>query len=147
MPFAKGARIEIENQTDITIKAFYYYIDYLEVKELPNDMGRFHAWFNREITETLPEGETEWNSVGKQRANKDGSDNYVFADIKGKGHFVGLNYYVQCPTPCGTARVMTCGSLTANSRLPCWVQVRKTSSTPPGARKSLTSTFISAIHA
>lgn len=99
MPFAKGARIEIENQADITIKAFYYYIDYLEVKELPNDMGRFHAWFNREITETLPEGETEWNSVGKQRANKDGSDNYVFADIKGKGHFVGLNYYVQCPTP------------------------------------------------
>ena len=95
----KGARIEIENQADITIKAFYYYIDYLEVKELPNDMGRFHAWFNREITETLPEGETEWNSVGKQRANKDGSDNYVFADIKGKGHFVGLNYYVQCPTP------------------------------------------------
>lgn len=37
--------------------------------------------------------------MGKQTENKDGADNYVFADIKGKGHFVGLNYYVQCPTP------------------------------------------------
>lgn len=99
MPFAKGARIEIENQTDVNIGAFYYYIDYVEMKELPKDMGRFHAWFNREITEALPEGETEWGSVGKQTENKDGADNYVFADIKGKGHFVGLNYYVQCPTP------------------------------------------------
>ena len=62
-------------------------------------MGRFHAWFNREITEALPEGETEWGSVGKQTENKDGADNSVFADIKGKGHFVGLKYYVQCPTP------------------------------------------------
>jgi hypothetical protein len=23
----------------------------------------------------------------------------VFADIKGKGHFVGINYYVHCPSP------------------------------------------------
>ena len=66
MPFAKGARIEIENQTDVNIGAFYYYIDYVEMKELPKDMGRFHAWFNREITEALPEGETEWGSVGMQ---------------------------------------------------------------------------------
>ena len=99
MPFAKGARIEIENQADITIDAFYYYIDYLEMKEQPENMGRFHAWFNREITEALPEGETEWGSVGKQTENKDGKGNYVFANINGKGHFVGLNYYVQSPTP------------------------------------------------
>lgn len=115
MPFAKGARIEIENQTDVNIGAFYYYIDYVEMKELPKDMGRFHAWFNREITEALPEGETEWGSVGKQTENKDGADNYVFADIKGKGHFVGLNYYVQCPTPCGMVKAMTCGSSTVKT--------------------------------
>lgn len=95
MPFAKGARIEIENQADVNIKAFYYYIDYLEMEELPKDMGRFHAWFNREITETPPTGEIEW-VPGME--NKDGAGNYVFADIKGKGHFVGLNYYVHCPT-------------------------------------------------
>mgnify|MGYP000700699159 CR=1 FL=1 len=51
------------------------------------------------LPKRVPEGETEVGSVGKQTENKDGADNYVFADIKGKGHFVGLNYYVQCPTP------------------------------------------------
>ncbi len=99
MPFAKGARIEIENQTDVNIGAFYYYIDYVEMKELPKDMGRFHAWFNREITEALPEGETEWGSVGKQTENKDGADNYVFADIKGKGPFCGIELLCTVPYP------------------------------------------------
>ncbi|MDR1162068.1 MAG: DUF2961 domain-containing protein, partial [Tannerellaceae bacterium] len=99
MPFAFGAKIEIENQSDITIDAFYFYVDYLEMKKLPQDMGRFHAWYNHELTEALPEGETEWGIVGKQDENKDGAENYVFADIKGKGHFVGINYYVHCPSP------------------------------------------------
>ncbi len=31
MPFEKGAIIEIENQTDKTINAFYFYVDYLEI--------------------------------------------------------------------------------------------------------------------
>lgn len=99
MPFAKGARIEIENQTDRTIDCFYYYVDYVSVDKLPKDAGRFHAWYNHELTEALPEGETEWGVVGPQTENKTGKDNYVFADIKGKGHFVGINYYVQNPSP------------------------------------------------
>ena len=99
MPFANGARIEIENQTGGEIDRFYYYVDYLEVPKLENDMGRFHAWYNHELTEALPEGETEWGLVGKQGENKDGKNNYVFIDTKGKGHFVGINYYVHSPTP------------------------------------------------
>lgn len=99
MPFTKGARIEIENQTNEKIDAFYFYVDYLEMKKLPEDMGRFHAWYNHELTEALPEGETEWGVTGKEGENKTGENNYVFADIQGKGHFVGLNYYVHCPTP------------------------------------------------
>ena len=99
MPFSKGARIEIENQTGRTIDAFYFYVDYYELKELPKNTGRFHAWYSHELTEALPEGETEWALVGPERENKDGKGNYIFADIKGKGHFVGVNYYVHCPTP------------------------------------------------
>lgn len=99
MPFAEGAKIEVENQSDETIAAFYFYIDYLEMKKLPQDAGRFHAWYNHELTEALPEGETEWGVVGKEGENKDGAGNYVFADIKGKGHFVGINYYMHSPTP------------------------------------------------
>lgn len=99
MPFSKGARIEIENQSERTIDAFYFYVDYVEMKNIPADAGRFHAWFNHELTEALPEGETEWGVVGPQTENTTGKDNYVFANIKGKGHFVGINYYVNNPSP------------------------------------------------
>jgi hypothetical protein len=99
MPFANGARIEIENQAGREISAFYYYVDYVEVDELPEDMGRFCAWYNHELTEALPDGENEWGVLGTPTENPDGKKNYLFADIKGKGHFVGVNYYVHCPTP------------------------------------------------
>lgn len=100
MPFSKGARIEIENQTDRNIDAFYYYVDYYEVDKLSADAGRFHAWFNHQVTETDSiEGENEWGVLGKQKENKTGDRNYVFADIKGKGQFVGVNYYVNSPSP------------------------------------------------
>jgi hypothetical protein len=59
MPFAKGAKIEIENQADGNIGNLYYYIDYYEMEKLPEDLGRFHAWYNHELTEALPESETE----------------------------------------------------------------------------------------
>ncbi|HYX07565.1 MAG TPA: DUF2961 domain-containing protein, partial [Bacteroidales bacterium] len=49
MPFRKGARIEIENQTGKTINAFYYYVDYLETP-VDDNMGYFHAWYNHQIT-------------------------------------------------------------------------------------------------
>ena len=99
MPFANGAKIEIENQNDRAIDAFYYYVDYVEVKKLDDDMGRFCAWYNHELTEALPDGENEWGTLGEQGENPTGENNYLFADIKGKGHFVGVNYYVHSPSP------------------------------------------------
>lgn len=99
MPFEKGARFEIENQTDRQMDCLYFYIDYVEMDKLPEGAGRFHAWYNHELTQANPEGETEWGLVGDPGQNKDGKNNYVFADIKGKGHFVGINYYIHCPSP------------------------------------------------
>ena len=99
MPFANGARLEIENQSDETISRLYFYIDYVEMKKLPNDLGRFHAWYNHELTDALPEGETEWGLVRPQINNVDGAGNNLFADIKGEGQFVGINYYVHSPSP------------------------------------------------
>jgi hypothetical protein len=99
MPFSNGARIEIENQTGKRISAFYYYVDYVEVKSLPDGMGRFCAWYNHELTQAPPEGENEWSTLGSQGKNPQGEENYLIADIKGKGHFVGVNYYVHSPTP------------------------------------------------
>jgi len=37
--------------------------------------------------------------LGYQGKNITGADNYLIADIKGKGHFVGVNYFVHSPTP------------------------------------------------
>lgn len=99
MPFAKGARIEIENQSNHNIECFYFYLDYYEVDKLDKDMGRFHAWYNHNVTDALPQGETEWGVVGKQTENLTGKNNYVFVETEGKGHFVGINYYVHSPTP------------------------------------------------
>lgn len=99
MPFASGARIEVENQAGREISAFYYFVDYVEVEKLPEDTGRFCAWYNHELTEALPDGENEWGTLGPEGKNPDGKGNYLFADIKGKGHYVGVNYYVHSPSP------------------------------------------------
>ncbi len=99
MPFANGARIEVENDTGRPIDAFYYYVDYVEMAELPAGMGRFHAWYNHEITDALPDGENEWSVLGPQGNNTTGADNYLIADIDGQGHFAGVNYFVDSPSP------------------------------------------------
>lgn len=100
MPFAAGARIEIENQSpNEKVGAFYYYVDYVEVAQLAPNLGRFHAWYNYQVTEPGPDGINEWGVLRESAINKDGARNYVIADIVGKGHFVGVNYYVNSPTP------------------------------------------------
>lgn len=89
MPYSKGAKIEIENQSGKEIDAFYFNINYVEMKKLPNNCGRFNAWYNHEVTEA--------STLGEQKKNITGEGNYVFADIKGKGQFVGINYYINSP--------------------------------------------------
>ncbi|RLD73030.1 MAG: hypothetical protein DRJ29_03125 [Bacteroidetes bacterium] len=100
MPFAKGAKIEIENQADIKIAAFYFYIDYMEQEQSAENLAYFHAWYNQQVTEAAPEGENEWgllsDEVGK---NPLGERNYKILQTEGKGHYVGVNYFVNSPTP------------------------------------------------
>jgi hypothetical protein len=99
MPFARGARIEVENNSGRPIDAFYFYVDYVEMDELPEEMGRFHARYTHELTEALPEGENEWSVLGPQGKNTTGDGNYVIAEMEGKGQFVGVNYFVHSPSP------------------------------------------------
>ena len=103
MPFEKGARITLENDGD-GHSTFFYYIDYEEYDTLPEEMGRFHAFFNREFTQSPWEiGENEWACLSQEAygkmLNKGDEENYMFADIEGKGHFVGVNYYIENPQP------------------------------------------------
>lgn len=102
MPFGKGARITVENQGPEKIDAFYYYVDYEEHDSMPDDQARFHAWYHQEIT--CPESasgdvENEWGVLGPTPKNPSDRFNYVFCEATGAGHFVGVNYYVNCPSP------------------------------------------------
>ncbi len=102
MPFGKGARFTVENQSEIKTDNFYYYLDYEEHESIGDDQGRFHAWYNQELTQ--PESgsgdiENEWAVFGEFANNLSDAQNYVFAEIEGTGHFVGVNYYVNSPSP------------------------------------------------
>jgi hypothetical protein len=100
MPFASGATFEIENQADVPIRAFYYYIDYLELEEPPENLAYFHAWYNYQVTQAPEEGENEWGLLPIETGkNPDGEANYLIMETSGKGHYVGVNYFVNSPTP------------------------------------------------
>lgn len=98
MPFSIGARIEVENQSDQDIDSFYYYVDY-EEHAVPDHAGRFHAWWHREITDAGAGGENEWAVLQPFDQNRTDAHNYLFLEAEGKGHVVGINYYVDNPGP------------------------------------------------
>jgi hypothetical protein len=72
MPFQKSARITATNEGTRTVGAFYYYIDYRELPDLPSDTPCFHAQYRQEIPcQPLK--------------------NYLILDASGHGHYVGCN--------------------------------------------------------
>ena len=70
MPFRKAIRITVTNDADIRVDSFYYYVDWLKVESLPEDTLYFHAAYRQEHP-VQPEG------------------NYLIADIRGRGQYVG----------------------------------------------------------
>ena len=112
MPFGNGARIEVENQSSEPVRGLYYYVDYEEHNSIPEDEGRFHAWYNQEVT-GIEAGDgrenawilddpsiTEYPHPDRHKDPKHTTDktNYLFCEIEGEGHFVGVNYYKHAPS-------------------------------------------------
>lgn len=93
MPFAKGAKITLENQGEVGISHFFYYVDYEEYDTLEDGLARFHAMWNRE-NGTTPEPQIQ-HSHGTP--NLDGKGNYVILEAEGKGHYVGCNLNIDAP--------------------------------------------------
>jgi len=97
MPFQKSARLTVTNEGSRAVDAFYFNIDYRAYKHaLPADMLYFHAQYRQA---TPAKGWTnEWQSNGDPsvdgKKNLDGTDNYVWLDAKGRGHFVGVTMSV-----------------------------------------------------
>jgi hypothetical protein len=92
MPFGDGGRIEVVNTSRCKIDALYFYIDYETFSQLPEGMGRFHAWFNRE-KKTRPTAPDERSAP----PNLSGEDNYLILDAEGRGHYVGCILAVDSP--------------------------------------------------
>lgn len=80
MPFHKRALVTLTNESDKRVNAFYYHVDYVQVKSLPRDTAYFCAQYRQEFP---------------QKSDGD----YLIADIKGKGHYVGTVISVRSRSP------------------------------------------------
>lgn len=77
MPFEKSAKIQIVNETNQDVSAFYYQINYFKLEGyLDRSVGYFHAYWNRSIR-------TDYDS------------NYMILKADGHGHVVGVNLQIQ----------------------------------------------------
>ncbi|MHA1300848.1 MAG: DUF2961 domain-containing protein, partial [Candidatus Helarchaeota archaeon] len=91
MPFSKRAIFEIENESKRNLM-FYYYIDYEEYESLKDELGRFHATWNRvNPCQGISEEGLSNTDFLLQGINDDFSKNYVILEAEGRGHYVGCN--------------------------------------------------------
>ena len=114
MPFKKSAKLTIESSCDNHTN-FYFYIDYEEWKEEPDeDIGYFHAQWRREENtagwaplepglldreKANVEDEPAWVPKAWLVKNTTGKDNYVILDAEGRGKYVGCNLNIDVFTP------------------------------------------------
>ncbi len=85
MPFAKSARITLTNDGDQRVTALYSNIDYKMVSALPADALYFHA----QHRQAAPNTAVAWADHNNEK-NLLGEKNYVFAEIHGAGHLMGV---------------------------------------------------------
>ncbi len=89
MPFARGARFAVQNDSDQPVSHFYFHIDYENYSVLDDRLGRFHAQWRREnLTEPAPETSLI-SEQPDQEKNLTGEHNYVILEAEGWGHYVG----------------------------------------------------------
>jgi hypothetical protein len=80
MPFRKSARLVVSNECDRPCDAFYYYVDWQQLPALPGDSAYFRARYRQEFPCVM-------------------GQNYLLADIQGRGHYVGTVQSVYLTSP------------------------------------------------
>lgn len=103
MPFSEHARLEIVNDQEEPVHAFYFYIDtQAHNQPLPEGTLRFHAKWRREVPADGWTGKgsiwhtAEWHErmAGPEGKNLSDAGNYCFLEAEGRGHFVGVNFAI-----------------------------------------------------
>ena len=97
MPFAKGARMSVENQGEKPLRGLYWHVDHEEYPSLPDRALRLHAFWKRE--NPFRAAYDAANPPKEGAFNKDGKRNYVILDARGTGHYVGCNMSVDNLNP------------------------------------------------
>jgi hypothetical protein len=82
MPFRRSAKITITNDGQQPVGSFYSNIDYKLVPSLPSDTLYFHAQYRQAAPDHAAIPATE--------VNRDGRNNYVFFETRGKGQAMGV---------------------------------------------------------
>jgi hypothetical protein len=93
MPFAKGARVTLEDAGDMKDLIVWYHFDYETYPDgkLPSNSGRLHAQWRRVAKAPVAPGIPKNTQLGANtERNTTGEDNYVILDATGHGNFVGL---------------------------------------------------------
>jgi hypothetical protein len=93
MPFARSARITMENDGQVADFRVWYHIDFEKYPDggLPPDAGRLHAQWRREAHTPVEAGNPKNTTLGADKvANLTGKDNFVILEAKGTGAYVGL---------------------------------------------------------
>ncbi|HPD16909.1 MAG TPA: DUF2961 domain-containing protein [Planctomycetota bacterium] len=81
MPFAKSARIEVENDGDKAIALLYHNVDWVQKESLPPDTPYFHAQYRQDYP------------------LKEGGGDYLILETEGRGHYVGTVLGVRSRSP------------------------------------------------
>jgi hypothetical protein len=76
MPFRRGARISIANESGKPVNLIFYDINYRQMRNQPADMLYFHAWWSRARTTRL------------------GEDFRLLPRVQGRGRFLGASVTV-----------------------------------------------------
>ncbi|HTB84043.1 MAG TPA: glycoside hydrolase family 172 protein [Candidatus Sulfotelmatobacter sp.] len=80
MPFKKSARVTVTNEGKQRCNAFYYYLDWQKLPSLPKNTAYFHAMYRQEFPCVM-------------------GRNYLIADLKGRGQYVGTVLSVDNSSP------------------------------------------------
>jgi len=102
MPFKKHARIEVVNQQEQPVHAFYFYIDYQVHSDLGDDVAYLHAKWRRENPCDGWQGKGSvwhsqaWNQRMQGPEGKILTDegNYLILEAEGRGHYIGVNFSI-----------------------------------------------------